>query len=38
MNQYKGTQTEKNLQEAYAVESKARNKYSFFATTAQREG
>ena len=38
MNQYKGTQTEQNLTEAYAIESKARNKYTFFATTAQREG
>ena len=38
MNQYTGTQTEKNLKEAYAVESKARNKYSFFATTAVQEG
>ncbi len=38
MNQYKGTQTEQNLTEAYTIESKARNKYTFFATTAQREG
>jgi len=38
MNQYQGTQTEQNLKEAYAVESKARNKYTFFATTAKNEG
>ena len=38
MNQYQGTKTEENLKNAYAMESKARNKYSFFATTALNEG
>lgn len=38
MNQYQGTKTEQNLKNAYAMESKARNKYSFFATTAVNEG
>lgn len=38
MNQYQNTQTEQNLMQAYAIESKARNKYSFFATTAKNEG
>ena len=38
MNQYQGTQTEQNLKEAYAIESKARNKYTFFANTAKTEG
>ena len=37
-NKYKGTQTEKNLLEAFSGESQARNKYTFFATVAQREG
>ena len=31
MNKYKGTQTEKNLEAAFAGESGARNKYTFFA-------
>ncbi len=35
---YAGTKTEKNLQEAFAGESQARNKYTFFALVAQREG
>lgn len=35
---YAGTKTEKNLQEAFAGESQARNKYTFFAQIAQREG
>ena len=30
-NKYTGTQTEKNLQEAFAGESQARNKYTYFA-------
>lgn len=37
-NPYAGTKTEKNLQEAFAGESQARNKYSFFAEVAEREG
>lgn len=34
----KGTKTEKNLQEALAGESKARNKYTYFASVAKKEG
>ena len=34
----KGTQTEKNLQSAFAGESQARNKYTYFASVAKREG
>ncbi len=34
----KGTQTEKNLLEAFAGESQARNKYTYFASVAKREG
>ena len=37
-NKYKGTQTEKNLQEAFAGESQARNKYTYFASVAKKEG
>ncbi|HBD86848.1 MAG TPA: rubrerythrin [Clostridiales bacterium] len=37
-NQYAGTKTEKNLAEAFAGESQARNKYTYFAQVAQREG
>lgn len=37
-NKYKGTQTEKNLQAAFAGESQARNKYTYFASTAKKEG
>lgn len=37
-NKYAGTQTEKNLQAAFAGESQARNKYTFFASTARKEG
>ena len=37
-NKYAGTKTEKNLQEAFAGESQARNKYTYFAEVAQREG
>ena len=33
-----GTKTEKNLQEAFAGESQARNKYSYFASVAKKEG
>lgn len=35
---YSGTQTEKNLQEAFAGESQARNKYTYFASKAKKEG
>lgn len=34
----KGTKTEKNLQEAFAGESQARNKYTYFAAKARKEG
>lgn len=37
-NKYKGTKTEKNLMEAFAGESQARNKYTYFASTAKKEG
>ena len=37
-NKYAGTQTEKNLETAFAGESEARNKYTFFASTAKKEG
>ena len=37
-NKYKGTQTEKNLQAAFAGESEARNKYTYFASVAKKEG
>jgi len=37
-NKYKGTQTEKNLMEAFAGESQARNKYSYFASQAKKDG
>jgi len=37
-NPYAGTKTEKNLEEAFSGESQARNKYTFFAAAAQREG
>ena len=35
---YAGTQTEKNLQAAFAGESQARNKYTFFASVAKKQG
>ena len=38
MNKYAGTQTEKNLQTAFAGESQARNKYTYFASVAKKEG
>lgn len=38
MNKYKGTQTEKNLLAAFAGESQARNKYTYFASAAKKEG
>ena len=34
----KGTQTEKNLLAAFAGESQARNRYSYFASQAKKEG
>ncbi len=37
-NKYAGTQTEKNLAAAFAGESEARNKYTFFASKAKKEG
>ena len=37
-NKYAGTKTEKNLMEAFSGESQARNKYTYFANIAQREG
>lgn len=37
-NPYSGTKTEKNLAEAFAGESQARNKYTYFANVAAREG
>lgn len=37
-NKYAGTKTEKNLMEAFAGESQARNKYTYFAEIAKREG
>lgn len=38
MNDLKGTKTEKNLMEAFAGESQARNKYTYFASAAKKEG
>ena len=38
MNKYAGTQTEKNLQAAFAGESQARNKYTYFASKAKKDG
>jgi len=37
-NNYAGTQTEKNLEAAFAGESMARNKYTYFASKAKKEG
>jgi rubrerythrin len=37
-NKYAGTQTEKNLMAAFAGESQARNKYTYFASVAKKEG
>lgn len=37
-NKYAGTQTEKNLQAAFAGESEAGNKYTYFASVAKKEG
>ena len=38
MKDLKGTKTEKNLQEAFAGESMARNKYSYWASKAKKDG
>lgn len=38
MNKYAGTQTEKNLEAAFAGESQARNKYTYFSSVAKKEG
>ena len=38
MSKYTGTQTEKNLEAAFAGESQARNKYTYFASKAKKEG
>ena len=37
-NKYEGTQTYKNLEAAFAGESMARNKYTYFASKAKKEG
>lgn len=37
-NKYAGTQTEKNLWESFAGESQARNKYTYFASVAKKQG
>ena len=38
MNKLKGTKTEKNLMDAFAGESMARNKYTYFASKARKDG
>ncbi len=38
MKELKGTKTEKNLMEAFAGESQARNKYTFYASQAKKDG
>ncbi len=38
MKELKGTKTEQNLMEAFAGESQARNKYTYFASKAKKEG
>ena len=38
MSNLKGTKTEKNLQQAFAGESQARNKYTYYASKAKKEG
>ena len=38
LTKYAGTQTEKNLEAAFAGESQARNKYTFFASVAKKQG
>jgi len=37
-NKYAGTRTEENLKNAFAGESQARNKYTYFASVAKKEG
>ena len=37
-NKYAGTKTEKNLMAAFSGESQARNKYTYFASVAKKEG
>ena len=37
-NKYEGTKTEQNLLTAFASESQARNKYTYFAKVAKEEG
>ena len=38
MANYKGTETEKNLWEAFAGEAKARDKYNYYAAQARKDG
>ena len=38
VNKYAGTETEKNLMTAFAGESQARNKYTYFSSVAKKEG
>ena len=38
MSKYSGTKTEKNLMAAFSGESEARNKYTYFASVAKKEG
>lgn len=38
MNKYAGTKTEKNLETAFSGESQAKNKYTYFASVAKKEG
>ena len=38
MSKYSGTQTEKNLMAAFSGESEARNKYTYFASVAKKQG
>ena len=38
MKELKGTKTEKNLMEAFAGESQARNKYTYYASKAKKDG
>ena len=38
MANYKGTETEKNLWAAFAGESQARNKYTYYASQAKKDG
>ena len=37
-NKYAGTKTEQNLKDAFSGESEARNKYTYFASVAKKEG